>query len=94
MSVLSTEQERMIDNLFYAHASGSAPLSWRSVLSCVWDKYKGSRRATAMRQRYYCRKTQTETRCEMNISINSYFNWRMDFIVSAALEAARRGIDF
>lgn len=88
------EQEKRIDALFYAHATGSAPLRWRSVLSCVWDKYKGSRRATAMRQRYYYGKTQTETRCDMNISLNSYFNWRMDFIVSAALEAARRGVDF
>lgn len=94
MGVLTTEQERKIDGLFYAHATGSVPLRWQSVLSCVWDKYRGSRRATAMRQRYYCGKTQTETRCDMNISLNSYFNWRMDFIVSAALEAARRGIDF
>ena len=94
MSVLTKRQEIEIDNLFYAHAEGSDPLCWQRVLSCVWDKYKGSRRAAAMRQRYYYRKTQTETRCAMNISLNSYFNWRMDFIVSAALEAARRGIDF
>ena len=94
MSVLSKKQEQTIESLFYAHASGSAPIRWQRVLSCVWDKYKGSRRAEVMRQRYYYGKRHTETIAEMKISLNSYFNWRMEFLLCAALEAARQGIDF
>ena len=94
MSVLTTQQEVKIEKLFFAHAAGADPLNWQRVISSVWDKYKGSQRAAVMRQRYYYGKRHTETIAEMKISLNSYFNWRMEFLISAAIEAARRGIDF
>ncbi len=93
MPVLSIKQQKKIDQYFFCVAAGADPDGWRKPINSVWIKYKGSQAAEAMKRNYIF-KQRWKTICrEMNITQNTFYNWRMDFLISAAIAGIRSGLD-
>lgn len=93
MPVLSKKQQKKIEQYFFAVAAGADPDGWRQPIQSVWIKYKGNRMAEAMYRRYVIKENWKITCREMNITQNVFFNWRRDFLISAAFAGARAGLD-
>jgi hypothetical protein len=66
---------------------------WFAVIKKTWERYPSCGDiGTAMRRRYYL-KESAETTCIMeHISLGTYFKWRSEFLLFAALAAAEKGI--
>ena len=94
MAVLTKRQEKLIDQLLYDHAAGTDPAEWQPVLSVVWRKYKDGLPGAAMRSRYYSGEHHKVILARLNISQDTFFRLRQELLISAAIEAARRGIKF
>ena len=59
------------------------------VVKRTWEKYSGTPIGDAMCRRYKLREGWTRTVCVLFISEDTYFRWRREFILSAAIFAAR-----
>lgn len=68
------------------------PEAWLRVVTATWNKYHGTPIGDAMCRRYKLREKWTRTVCWLYIADDTYFRWRREFIMSAALEAAREGL--
>ena len=68
------------------------PEAWLRVVNSTWDKYHGTTIGDAMCRRYKLREKWTRTVCVLFIADDTYFRWRREFILSAALFAAREGL--
>ena len=68
------------------------PEAWLRVVHATWEKYNGTQKGDAMCRRYKLREKWTRTVCYLFIAENTYFNWRREFITSAALFAAKEGL--
>ena len=69
------------------------PEAWLRVVELTWSRYH-SETATgkAMRRRYIMRES-AETACILeHISAGTYWNWREDFLIYAAIMAARENL--
>lgn len=58
------------------------------VVKRTWEKYSGTPIGDAMCRRYKLREGWTRTVCVLFISEDTYFRWRREFILSAAIFAA------
>ncbi len=68
------------------------PEAWLRVVNATWEKYHGTPIGDAMCRRYKLREKWTLTVCMLFIADDTYFRWRREFILSAALFAAREGL--
>ena len=68
------------------------PEAWLRVVDSTWRKYHGTVIGDAMCRRYKLREKWTRTVCYLFIADDTYFRWRREFILSAALLAAREGL--
>lgn len=68
------------------------PEAWLRVVKMTWDKYHGTPIGDAMCRRYKLREKWTRTVCQLYIADDTYFRWRREFILSAALFAAKEGL--
>jgi len=68
------------------------PEAWLRVVHKTWEKYAGHPIGDAMCRRYKLREWWGLTVVEKNIADDTYFRWRREFILSAALFAAREGL--
>ena len=68
------------------------PEAWLRVVDKTWEKYHGTQIGDAMCRRYKLREKWTRTVCVLFIADDTYFRWRREFILSAALFAAREGL--
>ena len=68
------------------------PEAWLRVVKQTWDKYHGTPIGDAMCRRYKLREKWTLTVCYLYIADDTYFRWRREFILSAALFAAKEGL--
>lgn len=68
------------------------PEAWLRVVQQTWDKYQHTTIGDAMCRRYKLREKWTRTVCYLFIADDTYFRWRREFILSAALYAAREGL--
>ena len=68
------------------------PEAWLRVVNMTWDKYHGTRKGDAMCHRYKLREHWMDTIFRLNIAENTYFRWRREFILSAAIFAAKEGL--
>lgn len=68
------------------------PEAWLRVVKLTWDKYHGTPIGDAMCRRYKLREKWTLTVCQLYIADDTYFRWRREFILSAALFAAKEGL--
>lgn len=68
------------------------PESWLRVVKLTWDKYNQTSIGDAMCRRYKLREKWTLTVCNLFIADDTYFRWRREFILSAALFAAKEGL--
>ena len=68
------------------------PEAWLRVVKLTWDKYHGTPIGDAMCRRYKLREKWTRTVCQLYIADDTYFRWRREFILSAALFAAKEGL--
>ncbi len=93
MPVLSKKQEQKIERYFYCVAAGSDPCGWRKPIQDTWNKYKGSRKAEAMARRYSFKEDCPVVCKKMHITYNTFYNWRMEFLISAAMAGIRSGLD-
>ena len=68
------------------------PEAWLRVVENTWNKYHGTQIGDAMCKRYTLREKWTLTVCKLFIADDTYFRWRREFILSAAIFAAREGL--
>ena len=68
------------------------PEAWLRVVKLTWDKYHQTPIGDAMCRRYKLREKWTLTVCSIYIADDTYFRWRREFILSAALFAAKEGL--
>ena len=68
------------------------PEAWLRVVKQTWEKYQGTPIGDAMCRRYKLREKWTLTVCYLFIADDTYFRWRREFILSAALLAAKEGL--
>ncbi len=68
------------------------PEAWLRVVRMTWEKYNKTPIGDAMCRRYKLREKWTLTVCYMFIADDTYFRWRREFILSAALFAAKEGL--
>ena len=68
------------------------PEAWLRVVHQTWDKYHHTPIGDAMCRRYKLREKWTRTVCYLFIADDTYFRWRREFILSAALFAAKEGL--
>jgi hypothetical protein len=68
------------------------PEAWLRVVNNTWNKYHGTQIGDAMCKRYKLRERWTLTVCKLFIADDTYFRWRREFILSAAIFAAREGL--
>ena len=68
------------------------PEAWLRVVDATWQRYHGTLVEDVMCRRYKLREWWLDTVHEKNIAENTYFRWRREFILSAALIAARDGL--
>lgn len=93
MPVLSKKQQKIIDQYFYCVVAGADPGGWRQPIKSVWKKYSGSQAAEAMYRRYVIKENWKTTCREMDITQNTFYNWHMEFLLSAALAGLKAGLD-
>ncbi len=94
MTVLSKKQERKLELYFYCVAAGADPGGWRKPIQDTWAKYKGSMAAEAMARRYKLKENSKTIYKEMGISQDTFYSWRHEFLISAALAGIRSGLEF
>ena len=70
------------------------PAAWLEVASLTWGKYRHTLLGKAMARRYKRREIWTRTCIMENISDGLYFKWRKEFLISAALFAAKKNLKF
>ena len=93
MAILTRQQEKKLDNLFFQEASGSVPEEWEQPLRFVWERYRGTQTADAMIRRYRL-KEKPEAICQaLGISSSKYFCCWRDFLLMAALEGIRAKLE-
>ena len=68
------------------------PEAWLRVVESTWQRYHGTLVGDVMCRRYKLREWWLDTVHEKHIAENTYFRWRQEFILSAALIAARDGL--
>lgn len=68
------------------------PEAWLRVVEATWHRYHGTLVGDTMCRRYKLREWWGLTVVEKHIADNTYFRWRREFILSAALIAAREGL--
>lgn len=68
------------------------PAAWLEVAGENWGKYRHTLVGKAMARRYKRREIWTRTCIMENISDGLYFKLRKEFLVSAALFAAKKGL--
>jgi hypothetical protein len=68
------------------------PEAWLRVVENTWAKYHGTPIGDAMCRRYKLREKWTLTVCKKFIADDTYFRWRREFVLSAALFAAKEGL--
>ena len=68
------------------------PEAWLRVVAQTWEKYHSTPIGDAMCRRYKLREWWLDTIHHENIANDTYFRWRREFILSAALFAAREGL--
>jgi hypothetical protein len=68
------------------------PEAWLRVVENTWTKYQNTPIGDAMCKRYKLREKWTRTVCCLYIADDTYFRWRREFILSAALFAAKEGL--
>jgi len=68
------------------------PEAWLRVVKLTWEKYHGTPIGDAMCRRYKLREKWTLTVCYLFVADDTYFRWRREFILSAALFAAKEGL--
>lgn len=68
------------------------PEAWLRVVQQTWQRYHGTLVGDTMCRRYKLRECWLDTVHEKCIAENTYFRWRREFILSAALTAAREGL--
>lgn len=68
------------------------PEAWLRVVRLTWEKYHGTEKGDAMCRRYKLREKWTRTVIDICVADDTYFRWRREFILSAALFAAREGL--
>ena len=68
------------------------PEAWLRVVDATWKHYHGTLIGDTMCRRYKLREWWGFTIDEKHIAQNTYFRWRREFILSAALIAAREGL--
>ena len=70
------------------------PELWLDVVYETWDKYRDTEVGWAMHRRYELHEIWTRTCCACSIADVTYFSWRKEFLLSAALFAAGKGLKF
>ena len=68
------------------------PEAWLRVVQQTWERYHGTMVGDIMCRRYKMRECWLDTIHEKSIAENTYFRWRREFIISAAMIAAREGL--
>lgn len=70
------------------------PEAWLRVVDKTWEAYDGTNIGKAMLRRYGNREAWQRTCMKCHISDSTYFAYRKEFILSAALIAARMNLIF
>ena len=70
------------------------PAAWLEVAGENWGKYRHTLVGKAMARRYKRREIWTRTCIMENISDGLYFKLRKEFLISAALFAAKKSLEF
>ena len=70
------------------------PAAWLEVAGENWGKYRHTLVGKAMARRYKRREIWTSTCIMENISDGLYFKLRKEFLISAALIAAKKSLKF
>ena len=68
------------------------PEAWLRDVENTWNKYHGTQIGDARCKRYKLREKWTLTVFKLFIADDTYFRWRREFILSAAIFAAREGL--
>ena len=68
------------------------PEAWLRVVNKTWHKYHKTQIGDAMCRRYKLREKWTRTAVIFFVAPETYFRWRKEFILSAALFAAGEGL--
>ena len=85
--MLTFRQLKYIDRHFYPGAAESEV--WQRVKVKTWKRYRGSRIGDLMYRRYVL----GEKAKQAGMNEATYYNYRNEFILFAALELARAGIN-
>lgn len=94
MTVLTKKQEKKLELYFYCVAAGADPNGWRKPIQDTWAKYRGSIVAEAMARRYGLKENSKTIYREMGVSQDTFYSWRREFLLSAALAGIRSGLKF
>ena len=66
------------------------PEAWLQVVELTWARYNSETAKGKVMRRRYIRRESAETSCiHEHISAGTYWNWREDFLIYAAIMAAR-----
>ena len=84
--VLTLQQVEQIELHFYQADDTEL---WQRVKAATWKRYNGSRIGALMYRRYVL----GEKRRPPGMNIDTYYRYRNEFILYAALELARNGVD-
>lgn len=69
------------------------PETWLQVVELTWSRYHSETGVGKAMRRRYIRRESAETSCIYeHISAGTYWNWREDFLIYAAIMAARKGL--
>ena len=69
------------------------PEAWLQVVEFAWSRYHSETVIGKAMRRRYIRRESAETTCiKEYISAGTYWNWREDFLIYAAIAAARKGL--
>ena len=67
-----------------------SPEAWLQVVEITWSRYLSETAVGKAMLRRYIRRESPETTCiNEYISAGTYWNWREDFLIYAAINAAR-----
>ena len=69
------------------------PERWLKAAEETWEKYSGTELGKAMHRRYILKEAWQRTVYECYITDGTYFKWREEFIIFAALMLAKEGIN-
>ncbi len=92
MTALTKRQEKKMELYFYCVAAGADPNGWRQPIRDTWEKYRGSMVAEAMARRYRLRQDRKIIYRKMGITKDTFYSWRREFLISAALAGIRSGL--